>query len=172
VRGLDVVCKLNLQLHTTTTMSLSAEIAKHLRNLYHGGNYTGVNLKETLAALNWQQATTRVHSFNTIVALVYHINYYVIAVSNVLRGQPLNASDKLSFDHPRVETEGEWQTLLSKFWADAEDFALLIEQLPDERLTDAFGDGKYGTVYRNVAGVIEHTNYHLGQIVLIKKLVS
>ena len=153
-------------------MSLSAEISKHLRNLYHGGNYTGVNLRDTLAGLNWQQATARVHSFNTIVALVYHINYYVIAVSNVLRGQPLDASDKLSFDHPEIKSEGEWQILLSKFWADAEDFTLLIEQLPDETLVKAFGDGKYGTVYRNVAGVIEHTNYHLGQIVLIKKLVS
>ena len=148
-------------------MSLSAEISKHLRNLYHGGNYTGVNLKDTLAGLNWQQATARVHSFNTIVALVYHINYYVIAVSNVLRGQPLDASDKLSFDHPGIKSEGEWQILLSKFWADAEDFALLIEQLPDETLVKAFGDGKYGTGYRNIAGVIEHTNYHLGQIVLI-----
>jgi SPX domain protein involved in polyphosphate accumulation len=163
---------LNLWSHPTIIMNLSAEIAKHLRNLYYGGNYTGVNFKDTLGGVSWKQASTKVHSFNTIVALVYHINYYVIAVSNVLRGQPLDGSDQFSFDHPEIKSEGEWKTLLTKFWADAEDFALLIEQLPDERLSQPLGDGKYGSMYRNIAGVIEHANYHLGQIVLIKKLVS
>jgi hypothetical protein len=28
---------------------------------------------------------------------------------------------------------------------------------------------KYGSVLRNIMGVIEHTHYHLGQIVLLKK---
>ena len=31
---------------------------------------------------------------------------------------------------------------------------------------------KYGTYYRNFHGLIEHAHYHLGQIVLIKKLVA
>jgi hypothetical protein len=32
-----------------------------------------------------------------------------------------------------------------------------------------FDDGKYGTVLRNILGLIEHTHYHLGQIVILKK---
>lgn len=153
-------------------LNLSLQIAKHLRDVYSGGNYAGVNLKDVLADVDWKTATTKVHSFNTIVALVYHINYYVAAVSKVLQGEQLNASDKFSYDHPQIQSEKEWKKFLDKFWSDAENFADLVEQLPGNKFLEPFLDGKYGTYYRNIVGVIEHTHYHLGQIVLIKKLLS
>lgn len=153
-------------------VNLSTQIAKHLRDVYSGGNYTGVNLRDALAEVDWKKATTKFRSFNTIVALVYHINYYIIAVSKVLQGEQLNASDKFSFDHPQIQSEEEWKKFLDQFWIDAENFAVLIEQLPENKFSELFLDGKYGTCYRNIAGVIEHTHYHLGQIVLIKKLIS
>ena len=153
-------------------MNLSSQIAKQLRDVYSGGNYTGVNLKEALADVDWKTAATRSYSFNTILTLVYHINYYVIAVSKVLQGEPLNASDKFSFEHPQVQSEDEWEKFLDQFWKDGENFAVQVEQLPDSKFLEPFLDGKYGTYYRNIVGVIEHTHYHLGQIVLIKKLLS
>lgn len=152
-------------------MNLSSQIAKHVRDVYEGGNYAGVNLKETLNDVDWKTATTKVDSFNTIVALVYHINYYVAAVSKVLQGGQLNASDKFSFDHPQIQSKEDWEKFLDAFFTDAENFALLIEQLPQDKFPEPFLDGKYGSYYRNVAGVIEHTHYHLGQIVLIKKML-
>ena len=62
--------------------------------------------------------------------------------------------------------------MLEKTWADAEKFAALIEQLPEEKLWETFFEDKYGNYYRNIHGVIEHCHYHLGQIVLIKKVLS
>jgi hypothetical protein len=62
------------------TMSITAQMAKLFRDVHYGGNWTAVNLKETLADVNWQQATTKLYAFNTIAMLVYHINYYVSAV--------------------------------------------------------------------------------------------
>jgi len=61
--------------------------------------------------------------------------------------------------------------MLSKMWADAESFAGLIEELSEERLWEPFSEEKYGIYYRNIHGIIEHSHYHLGQIVLIKKIV-
>ncbi len=95
-------------------MSVTAQIAKHFRDVHFGGNWTFSNLKDNLADVNWQQATTRVYSFNTIATLVYHMNYYVSAVTKVLQGEPLNASDKFSFDHPAVNSQEDWDTLLEK----------------------------------------------------------
>ena len=152
-------------------MSLSKQIAKNLRDVYAGGNYAGVNLKDALADVDWKTASTKFGSFNTILALVYHINYYVVAVSKVLQGEPLNVSDKFSFDHPQIQSEEEWEKFLAQFWEEGENFADLVEQVPESKFSEAFLDGKYGTYYRNVVGVIEHTHYHLGQIVLIKKLL-
>jgi hypothetical protein len=153
-------------------MSFSSQIANHFRAVHFGGNWTSVNLKDTLSDISWQQATTKLDSLNTIAVLVYHINYYVAAVTEVLRGRPLNAHDKFSFDLPPIQSEQDWQNLLNKTWKDAEHFASLIEQLPDEKLLEVFSEEKYGTYYRNLHGIIEHTHYHLGQIVLIKKLLQ
>ena len=152
-------------------MNLRGQMAKLFRDVHYGGNWTSVNLKDNLTDVTWQQATTKVYSFNTIAALVYHMNYYVSRVLKVLQGEPLNASDKYSFDHPPILSQQEWEKLLNKTWTDAENFAILLEQLPESKLGEIFSDEKYGNYYRNIHGIIEHIHYHLGQIVLIKKIL-
>ena len=153
-------------------MNTPAQIAKHFRDVHFGGNWTTSNLKDNLADVTWEQAATQINSFNTIATLVYHTNYYVDAVMKVLQGEPLNAKDVYSFDHPPIVCKEDWEKLLAKTFTDAENFALLVEQLPESKLAETFTDEKYGTYYRNLHGIIEHLHYHLGQIVLIKKMVQ
>lgn len=150
-------------------MKLTKQIAEHLRTVHFGGNWT--NLKDALADVTWQQAMTQVDSFHTIVALVYHMNYYVRAVSKVLQGGPLDSKDAYSFDHPPVRSQEDWEQLLDTTWTDAENFARLIEELPEEKLWEDFWENKYGNYYRNIHGVIEHCHYHLGQVAMIKKML-
>lgn len=152
-------------------MNLTAQLAKHLREVHFGGNWTWSNLKENLTGVTWKQATTKVYSFNTIAILVYHMNYYLNAVSGILQGKPLDSKHALSFGPPKIESEEDWQQLLEKTWADAETFATKIEQMPENRLWENISD-KHGNFYRNIQGVIEHNHYHLGQIVLLKKIVQ
>jgi len=152
-------------------MNLPTQLAKHLREVHFGGNWTVSNLKEHLADVTWQQATTKVYSFNTIATLTFHVNYFVSAALKVLQGGPLDANDKYSFDHPPIHSQEDWQKLLDKTWADAENFATLVEQLPESKLWEDFTDKKYGIYYRNIHGIIEHMHYHLGQIVLVKKML-
>ncbi|MEO5946305.1 MAG: DUF1572 domain-containing protein [Chitinophagaceae bacterium] len=153
-------------------MSTAAQIAKHFREIYFGGNWTASNYKETLAEISWQQATTKVYNFNTIAVLVFHTNYFVDEVLKVLEGGPLDAHDKFSFDHPAINSKDDWDKMLLKTFTDAEKFAGLVEQLPAELLYETFCDEKYGNYYRNLHGIIEHCHYHLGQIVLLKKIVQ
>lgn len=152
-------------------MNTPEQIAQHLKAVHFGGNWTSVNLKDTLAGVSWQQATTPVTTLNTIAALVYHINYYIDAVLKVLQGGTLEAKDAYSFDHPPVTSDADWERMLTKIWSDAETFASLIAQLPEQQLQATFIDEKYGSYYRNLQGIIEHTHYHMGQIVIIKKLL-
>lgn len=151
---------------------LPAQIAKHFREIHFGGNWTCVNLKDTLADVTWQQATTKLGGFNTIAALTYHINYYVSAVLKVLQGGALEAKDAYSFNCPPVQSAEDWQSLLDKCWHDASRCAALLEQLPEQKLWENFTDEKYGTYYRNMHGIIEHCHYHLGQVVILKKLMA
>ena len=152
-------------------MQLSKNLAKLFRDVHYGGNWTTSSLKQHLSDVTWKEAIQKIDSLNTIIILTNHINYYVFEVTKVLQGGPLLAKDELSFNHPPINSDEDWQQILTKAWADADLFASLVEQLPDEKLWEVFVDPKYGNYYRNIAGIIEHTHYHLGQIVLIKKII-
>ena len=153
-------------------MNYNSQIARHLRAVHSGGNWTSVNLQDTLAGISWEQATTKVYSFNTIAVLVFHMNYYISGVTKVLQGGPLDIRDKFSFELPPIQNQQDWELLVDKTFTDAENFATLIEKLPESMLGENFTDEKYGTYYRNLHGIIEHVHYHLGQIVLIKKILQ
>ncbi len=152
-------------------MALTKLIAKHIREVHFGVNWTWSNVRDQLKDVSWQQATTKVYDINTIATLVFHMNYFVEAVLKVLRGGPLDSKDIYSFDHPPINSKEDWDNMLNKVWDDAENFAILVEQLPDEKLWETFVEEKYGTYYRNFQGIIEHTHYHLGQVAIVKKLM-
>ena len=90
----------------------------------------------------------------------------------MLQGGPLDAKDKYSFDHPPAQSQEDWEKLLDKTWADAENLASLIEQLPESQLWETFVKKEYGNYYRCLHGPIEHCHYHLGQIALIKRMLE
>jgi DinB superfamily len=152
-------------------MTTPQQIAQLYRNLIHGGNYTGVSFQQVLKDVSFEEAITRVSDLNTIATLVYHIQYYCNAVVGVLEGGPLTAKDSLSFQHPPVISEADWEELQNQTWQEAEKFASLIETISEEKLSSFFIKEAYGTYYRNIHGVIEHTHYHLGQISILKKLI-
>lgn len=151
--------------------SITLQIAKHFREVHTGGNWTWVNLKEQLAAISWEEALHKREGYNTILALTYHIHYYENAILNVLKGNAINSHHQYSFDHPAINSQEEWEEFVGKVFDTAEIFAQLVEQLPEEKLWETFVDPKYGNYYRNLHGVIEHTHYHLGQIVILKKMI-
>lgn len=152
-------------------MSLNQQIAKHFTDVFFGGNWTTSNLRENLHDVTWEQATTKIHSFHTIAELVYHINYYVSAVIQVLDGGTLDAKDAYSFDVPEISSQAQWNSLQEKTWEDARTFARLIEQMPESQFWETMVDDKYGSYCRNLLGIIEHCHYHLGQIVMLKQLI-
>ncbi len=152
-------------------MELNKIIAKHFREVYFGGNWSTSNVKQHLSDVTVTEAVEKIGSLNTIAKLSYHIHYYVVIVTRVLEGGPLEGKDKYSFDHPTFETEEDWQSFLGTMWEAAENFTHLIENYPEGKINEDFIDPKYGTTYRNLQGIVEHTHYHLGQIVVIKKLI-
>jgi hypothetical protein len=60
--------------------------------------------------------------------------------------------------------------MVADFLNNAERFITLVRTMDDSKFDQPFIDEKYGTVLRNIEGVIKHCYYHLGQIVLINKL--
>ena len=153
-------------------MKSASQIANRFREVIFNGTWvTGTNFKAQLSNLTWEQATQTINSLNTIAALTSHIHYYISGILNVLEGGTLDIRDKFSFDFPPIKSQEAWEKVLNNLWKDSERFANLVEQMTEEKLKEDFSDKKYGSYQRNIEAMIEHSYYHLGQIVLIKKLI-
>lgn len=153
-------------------MSSASSLANRFREVILNGTWVAnTNFKTALSDVNWEQATQKIDSLNTIAALTSHIHYYISGILNVFEGGTLDIKDKFSFDFPPVQSQQEWESVLDKLWTDAERFASIVEQMTEEKLKEDFTDKKYGSYQRNIDGMIEHSYYHLGQIILIKKLI-
>lgn len=154
-------------------MKNATEIADRFREVILNGTWiANTNFKDQLENLDWKIAISPIQNLNIIAALAQHVHYYINGINHVFNGGTLDIKDKYSFDFPPIQSQEQWNNFLTKFWNDAEAFASFVEQMPDENLNDIFVDAKYGTHKRNIEAMIEHSYYHLGQIVLIKKQIN
>lgn len=154
-------------------MKLNKYLSNRLKEVFTEGEWVvGTNFKEQIFDLDWQDAIKKVEDFNTIADLTFHIHYYILGVTKVLEGGTLDIKDKFSFNAPPIKSKEEWRSLVNRFSLDSGTFIRLVEAMNDEKLMSNFVEEKYGTYYRNIDVMIEHTYYHLGQIILIKKRIK
>lgn len=151
-------------------MELPQTLAKHIRDLYTGGNWTAVCMREVLAGIDCGQALRRRGKAHSIAELLYHIDYYVGTVLGVLQGGPLEAHDRFSFDLTPPAGEAEWRAMVEDALQRGLALADAVERMDPLLMDSDFADPKYGTWHRNILGIIEHTHYHLGQIVILSRL--
>jgi len=153
-------------------MSKSKQLADRFREVILSGKWIAyTNLNEQLKDLNWMQATQSIGSLNSIAALCFHLNYYIAGTLEVFEGRDLTIRDKYSWDIPAITSENDWKDLKNKIKINAKLYAEHVETLSDEQLNESFSKIEYGTYQKNISGMIEHCYYHLGQVVVIKKLL-
>jgi hypothetical protein len=153
-------------------MQTNQLLALRLREVFLVGKWiANTNYQEQVNNINWQQATGQIQDLNSIALLIFHINYYLEGLSKVFNGGPLDINDKFSFNMDPMQNEQDWQKLKNNFLNNATIFCNQVEQMSQNQLDEVFVDKKYGTYLRNIEAVIEHSYYHLGQIVLIKKMI-
>lgn len=153
-------------------MKRSKEIADRFREVFLDGTWVAnTNYKKQLNNITWHQAIKKVNSLNSIAVLTFHINYYVAGVLHFFEEGKLEIKDKYSFLASEIVSKDDWISLKNNLFENAEKFANYIEQLSNEELDSVFVDEKYGSYYRNIEGMIEHSYYHLGQISLINKII-
>lgn len=153
-------------------MSLSLDIAKRLREVFLDGQFiANTNYNEQLASVDWQQATYRIFDLNTIAALTFHINYYIEGILSARKTNNLDIKDQYSFDHPPITSENDWHVLRNQLSTNAAKFVEEMSTFDEQQWKEPFFDEKYGSYLRNIEAVLEHSYYHLGQIVLLKKML-
>ena len=161
----------NIIEHKFIQMKLTELIAGHITAVHEGGNWTEVNIKDTLANVGYKEASTVTKaSYNTIAALLHHLSFYNGIVMQRLSGANPVISEANGFDMPPVKNEEDWIKLKERNLESAQQLTEAVRHFPEERLNELTATG-HATHYKTLHGIVEHAHYHLGQIVLLKKLI-
>lgn len=152
---------------------MNKDLAHRLKEVLLNGKWiANTNFKEQITSINWEQAIERVGNLNSIALLTFHINYYIKGLVNVFEGGKLEIKDKFSFVMPAITSQKDWLNLVDEFVCNVEKFINHVENMDNNLLTQPFVKEEYGSCLRNIEAQIEHSYYHLGQVSLIKKLIT
>ncbi len=152
-------------------MKITELIAQHITEVYEGGNWTEVNIKDTLADVSHKEAciVTKA-SYNTIAALVHHLSFYNDIVMQRLSGIDPVITKINGFDVPAITSEEDWAKLKERNLQSARQLVDAVRAFPKDKIFEHTATGR-STHYKTLHGITEHAHYHLGQIVLLKKLI-
>ena len=154
-------------------MENNRELAKRFSDVILNNSWVANNsYKNQLTDLPLEVVLFKYQSLHNIAALAQHVHYYIAGILNVFNGENLDIKDIYSFDFPPINTIEQWHSFLAVFWTDAASFTQKLEEMDENTLNSIFVKKEYGTYHFNINTLIEHSYYHLGQIVLIKKLIS
>ena len=154
-------------------MENNRELAKRFSDVILNNSWVAHNsYKNQLTDLPLEVVLFKYQSLHSIAALTQHVHFYIAGILNVFNGGNLDIKDIYSFDFPPIHTIEQWHTFLAVFWTDAASFTQKLEEMDENTLNSIFVKKEYGTYHFNINTLIEHSYYHLGQIVLIKKLIS
>lgn len=152
-------------------MKITHEIATHITDCFDGKNWTDINIANTLQDVNWQQAQQQTAaSQNTIAALLHHIYYWNGVMMERIKGNNPEVPDANGFDVSELKNENDWNNLKEITHQSFIQLADAVKSFPEEKLSETYAAGK-SSYYKNFQGIVEHAHYHLGQIVILKKLI-
>jgi len=132
-----------------------------------------VSVFEALDGLTWQQAGSWTDEFPyTIWELVEHIRitqYDILEFSRNDTYQSPTWPTGYWPENKKPLSEEMWVDTVGQIKKDQEDFSNLITE-HEAQLLEPFGYGTGQSLFLEALLIIDHTAYHTGQIVLIRKL--
>jgi len=153
-------------------MKITALIAQHIKDVHEGNNWTEVNLAGTLKGVTVQEATTLTKaSPNTIASLLHHITFWNRVMIQRMQGINVFVDEHNGYNVPVLQTDEDWIQLQIDNILSAHELAAAMVVFNESKLFTPLTEG--GTsAYKNFQGSVEHIHYHLGQIVMLKKLIK
>jgi len=145
-------------------------LVDQLKRAYEGEAWHGPALKTILADVTAEQAARRpIPTAHTIWEMVLHISAWESAVTSRLEGRYTSDPDEGDWPAVAETTEAAWQATLAKLDATHHKLRDTIRHFDAERLHKRLAEGKESANYA-INGVIQHTLYHAGQIILLKRV--
>jgi hypothetical protein len=135
-------------------------IATQLTRSVRGPAWHGPSLNAALQGVTARQAVLRpIPQAHSIWEIAGHAAAWMRIVRLRIEGRgPKSVPKAINFPAPRRGTPGEWRKVLTGIRRESARLARAIRNLDDDQVP-----------YLAAHGIVQHTTYHAGQIVLLKK---
>lgn len=152
-------------------MKESIRISQLFRDLFDGDPWLGVNIISTLEGISAEKAAVKIApERNSIWEIVNHMTSWRLNVLRRFEGKVIPSPEHNYILPVENTTEGAWKEAIEQLKESQGKWLEFLETADEEVLASVY-PGNQGTYYYHVQGILQHDAYHLGQIVLLAKLV-
>jgi uncharacterized damage-inducible protein DinB len=142
------------------------KLLRQLTRTFTKGAWHGPTVLEVLEDVTTEAAQKRLPDSHSIIELVAHMTTWRNFVISRLEGKDFNVTDEMNFP-----AATDWSVVLEALKESQEKLLKAVEAFEESRYEElvSHASHKY-TFYTMLHGIIQHDLYHIGQIVLLKKL--
>jgi len=152
-------------------MTESERLSTLFQNLYNGHPWIDVTLVDVLQNTPAANAQKRVlENCNTIWEIVRHVISWRQNVLQRVQGKVLQTPANNYIEPVQNTSEKAWADTLKELENTQTQWLAFLQQMETGQLENTYPVNNM-TYYEHIQGIIQHDSYHLGQIVLLKKLV-
>lgn len=145
-------------------------IEKLIADHYNGTPWIEVNLLQTLQEINAETAAKKINNLNTIWQIVYHLICWRETLIKRLNDENVPSPEN-NFIEPVKDTSAKaWNAILKRLQQSQNEIIKYLRHLKDKP-DEIMLQGKF-TRYELLQGILQHDVYHLGQIVIINKMIA
>ena len=151
-------------------MKENQRLSKLLQDHFNGDPWIDVQILDSLKGLTAKDAAREIHGLNSIWQIVQHMACSRETILERLSGKNLPAPAHNYFMAIEDTSAKAWEDAIRKLEASQKKWlGYLSAEIPDP-------DGKpvagaYSR-YELIQGILQHDAYHLGQIILIRKMLE
>ena len=151
-------------------MKENKRLKKLIKDHFNGEPWIDVGLMQTLKGLSPTDAATNINGLNSVWEIIHHITCWRITLLKRIKGEKIPSPADNYFIPVADKTPKAWRETIARLKSSQKDLLLFLNKDiagPDE----IPAQGAY-TRYELLQGVLQHDAYHLGQILLIKKMMA
>jgi uncharacterized damage-inducible protein DinB len=153
-------------------MKETQRIIKLFEAGYDGSPWIDVNLVDTLQNISAAQALKKISpSSNSIWEITNHIISWRENVLQRVKGKTIKTPAHNYFVVVKSGTAAEWQATMKKLEHTQSDWILFLKNLKEAALDEVY-EPNHMNYYEHIQGILQHDTYHLGQIVMLTKLLK
>ena len=154
-------------------MDEKQRILKTLSDLYDGCTWTDLSILQVVGNLTSEQAFAKpVARMHSVWEYLNHIIFWRTKISRFISGQAApQEEDSIDFAPVTDTSEMAWRQALQEMKHSHYNFMNLVAEIDDEGF-DLLVESFPATNYELIQGIIQHDAYHLGQAMIVKKIVA